>query len=70
MHPSRMGPRKLPLGRLAALLMAAGVTLIAVLRGVEPDVIVLRAAAAGGVCGLVVGLASLGLRRVLTTGNR
>lgn len=52
------------------MLMAAGVTLIAVLRGVEPDVIVLRAAAAGGVCGLVVGLASLGLRRVLTTGNR
>jgi len=53
-----------PWGRLSGVLAAAGAMLIGVLRDLNPDTILLRAAIAGTVVGAVVGLLSRLMQRM------
>ena len=64
--PDGAEPRKdnRPWGGIAALLAACLVTLIGVVSGVEPATIVLRAAAAGALLGVLASVASALLTRV------
>ncbi len=47
-----------PWGAVVALAVACAVTLVGVLRGMDPDVILLRAFSAAVACGVVISLAA------------
>ena len=57
-----------PWGAVSGLLTACAVTLIGVVSGLEPDVILFRAAVAGCVLGLMATLGAAMWERLLTRG--
>lgn len=61
---------KTPLGWVAGLLTACGVTLLGVIRGLDPDVILLRASCAALVIGVVVTVAVWIAASLAVSGDR
>lgn len=58
-------PPPRPWGRIIALLAGCGITLIGIVCGLEPDVIVLRALSGGAVMGLLTIPVVMGLEALM-----